>query len=56
MFLKCILLIIALVVIMFCLDVLLPKLINEFKYRRKIANLRKQRKVFKKKMEELEIK
>ena len=50
------LLIICLVVLVFCLDYVLPKLIDRYKKYRELKNRKKREQAFKKKMEELEIK
>ena len=50
------LLIVCLVVLLFCLDYVLPKLIDKYKKYRELKNRKKRQEAFKKKMEELEIK
>ena len=50
------LLIVCLVVLIFCLDYVLPKLIDKYKKYRELKNRKKRQEAFKKKMEELEIK
>lgn len=56
MALKFALLIICLVILFFCLDYVLPRLINKYKKYRELKNRKKREQAFKKKMEELEIK
>jgi DNA-binding helix-hairpin-helix protein with protein kinase domain len=56
MFLKSILVLVALVVIMFCFDIIWPKIIKEYKRYCELKKLKKKRKNFKRKMKELEIK
>ena len=50
------LLIVCLVVLIFCLDYVLPKLIDKYRKYRELRNRKKRQEAFKKKMEELEIK
>ena len=50
------LLIICLVILFFCLDYVLPRLINKYKKYKELKNRKKRQEAFKKKMEELEIK
>ena len=50
------LLIVCLVVLIFCLDYVLPKLIDKYRKYRELKNRKKRQEAFKKKMEELEIK
>lgn len=50
------LLIICLVILLFCLDYALPKLISRYKKHIELKNRKKREQAFKKKMEELEIK
>ena len=50
------LLVVCLVVLIFCLDYVLPKLIDKYKKYRELKNRKKRQEAFKKKMEELEIK
>ena len=56
MVLRFALLIVCFVVLLFCLDYVLPKLIDRYKKYRKLKNRKKKEQAFKKKMEELEIK
>ncbi len=56
MVLRFALLIVCLVVLFFCLDYVLPKLIDTYKKYRELKNRKKKEQAFKKKMEELEIK
>ena len=50
------LLVVCLVVLIFCLDYVLPKLIDKYRKYRELKNRKKRQESFKKKMEELEIK
>ena len=50
------LMIICLVILFFCLDYVLPRLINKYRKYRELKNRKKREQAFKKKMEELEIK
>jgi cytochrome c biogenesis protein ResB len=50
------LLVVCLVVLIFCLDYVLPKLIDKYRKYRELKNRKKRQEAFKKKMEELEIK
>lgn len=50
------LLIVCLVVLIFCLDYVLPKLIDKYRKYRELKNRKRRQEAFKKKMEELEIK
>ena len=50
------LLVVCLVVLIFCLDYVLPKLIDKYRKYRELKNKKKRQEAFKKKMEELEIK
>ena len=50
------LLIICLVILFFCLDYVLPRLIDRYKKYKELKNRNKKEQAFKKKMEELEIK
>ena len=50
------LLIVCLVVLIFCLDYVSPKLIDKYRKYRELKNRKKRQEAFKKKMEELEIK
>ena len=50
------LLIVCLAVLIFCLDYVLPKLIDKYRKCRELKNRKKRQEAFKKKMEELEIK
>lgn len=50
------LLIVCLVVLIFCLDYVLPKLIDKYRKYRELKNRKKRQEALKKKMEELEIK
>ncbi len=45
-----------LVILLFCLDYALPKLIDRYRKYRELKNRKKKQEAFKKKMEELEIK
>ena len=56
MVLRFALLIVCFVVLLFCLDYVLPKLIDRYKKYRELKNRKKKEQAFKKKMEELEIK
>ena len=49
------LLVVCLVVLIFCLDYVLPKLIDKYRKYRELKNRKKRQEAFKKKMEELEI-
>lgn len=50
------LLVVCFVVLIFCLDYVLPKLIDKYRKYRELKNRKKRQEAFKKKMEELEIK
>ena len=50
------LLIICFVILFFCLDYVLPKLIDKYKRYKELKNRKKREQAFKKKMDELEIK
>ena len=50
------LLVVCLVVLIFCLGYVLPKLIDKYRKYRELKNRKKRQEAFKKKMEELEIK
>lgn len=50
------LMIICLVTLFFCLDYVLPKLIDRYKKYKELKNRKKREQAFKKKMDELEIK
>ena len=50
------LLVVCLVVLIFCLDYALPKLIDRYKKYKELKNRKKREQAFKKKMDELEIK
>ena len=50
------LMVICLVILFFCLDYVLPKLIDRFKKYKELKNRKKREQAFKKKMDELEIK
>lgn len=50
------LLVVCLVVLIFCLDYVLPKLIDKYRKYRELKNRKKRQEAFKKKIEELEIK
>lgn len=50
------LLVVCLVVLIFCLDYVLPKLIDKYRKYRELKNRKMRQEAFKKKMEELEIK
>ena len=50
------LLIVCLVILLFCLDYALPKLVDRYRKYRELKNRKKKQEAFKKKMEELEIK
>lgn len=50
------LLVVCLVVLIFCLDYVLPKLIDKYRKYRELKNRKRRQEAFKKKMEELEIK
>lgn len=50
------LLVVCLVVLIFCLDYVLPKLIDKYRKYRELKKRKKRQEAFKKKMEELEIK
>ena len=50
------LLVVCLVVLIFCFDYVLPKLIDKYRKYRELKNRKKRQEAFKKKMEELEIK
>ena len=50
------LLIVCLVILLFCLDYAMPKLIDRYRKYRELKNRKKKQEAFKKKMEELEIK
>lgn len=56
MFFKSMLVFLALVVVIFCFDVLLPKFIKRYKRYRELEKQKKRRESFKNKMKELEIK
>lgn len=56
MFLKFILLAISLVVIIFFIDVILPKISFKYKLRKELIKTKQRQKAFKNKMKELEIK
>ena len=56
MVLRFALLIVCFVVLLFCLDYVLPKLIDRYKKYRELKNRKRREQAFKKKMEELEIK
>ena len=50
------LMVICLVILFFCLDYVLPKLIDRYKKYKELKNRKKREQAFKKKMDELEIK
>ncbi len=56
MILRFALLIVCFVILFFCLDYALPKLIDRYKKYRELKNRKRREQAFKKKMEELEIK
>ena len=50
------LMVICLVILFFCLDYVLPKLIDQYKKYKELKDRKKREQAFKKKMDELEIK